>query len=50
MEQDNNYRNELSQAQRRDFIKKGLIVPLSGVAGLSLLSGRKEKEEEEGEE
>jgi hemerythrin-like domain-containing protein len=47
MKQDNNYQNELSQAQRREFIKKGLIVSLSGVAGLSLLSGCKEKEEEE---
>jgi hemerythrin-like domain-containing protein len=47
MKQDNNYQNELSQGQRRDFIKKGLIVSLSGVAGLSLLSGCKEKEEEE---
>jgi hemerythrin-like domain-containing protein len=49
MKQDNNYQNELSQAQRREFIKKGLIVSLSGVAGLSLLAGCKEKEEEEGE-
>jgi hemerythrin-like domain-containing protein len=47
MKQDNNYQNELSQAQRREFIKKGLIVSLSGLAGLSLLPGCKEKEEEE---
>ena len=51
MKQDNDYQNELSQAQRREFIKKGLIISLSGVAGLSLLSGCKEKEEEgEGQE
>ena len=47
MKQDDNCQNELSKAQRRDFIKKGLIVSLSGVASLSLLSGCKEKEEEE---
>ena len=46
-EQNNNQQNELSQTQRRDFIKRGLIVSLSGAAGLSLLSGCKDKDEKE---
>jgi hemerythrin-like domain-containing protein len=34
---------------RRSFVKKGLIVTLSGATGIGLLSGCKEKEEEEGQ-
>jgi hemerythrin-like domain-containing protein len=34
---------------RRSFVKKGLIVSLSGIAGISLLPGCKENEEEEGQ-
>ena len=41
--------DEISQTQRRDFIKKGLIVTLSGAAGLSLLPGCKDKEDEKEE-
>jgi hemerythrin-like domain-containing protein len=33
--------------QRRDFVKKSLVVTLSGVAGISMLPGCKEKGEEE---
>lgn len=39
-----------SQSKRRDFVKKGLIVTLSGVAGISLIQGCKDKEEDEGQE
>lgn len=42
--------NDLSQTQRRDFIKNGLIVSLSGAAGLGLLSGCNNKEEGEDKE
>lgn len=35
MKQGNNQQNELSQTQRRNFIKQGLLLPLSGEAGLS---------------
>ncbi len=48
MKQEVNHRNEISQTQRRDFIKKGLIVTLSGAAGLSLLPGCKDEDEKEG--
>ena len=45
--------NELGKdvyLQRRDFVKKSLIVTLSGAAGISMLPGCKDKgEEEEGE-
>jgi hemerythrin-like domain-containing protein len=47
MEQNSNQQNESSQTQRRNFIKKGLIVAVTGAAVLSLLSGCKEKEEKE---
>ena len=54
MKQHSVQQNELSQTQRRDFIKSGLIVYLSGAAGLSLLSGCKDnegkEEEKEGDE
>jgi hemerythrin-like domain-containing protein len=50
MEQDTNDFNERANTHRRDFVKKGLIVTLSGVAAISLLSGCKDNEEkEEGE-
>jgi hemerythrin-like domain-containing protein len=50
MEPETNQFNEGLHANRRDFVKKGLIVTLSGVAGISLLPGCKDKEEkEEGE-
>jgi hemerythrin-like domain-containing protein len=46
MYQETREHNENAQSQRRDFIKKGLIVTLSGAAGLSFLSGCKDKDEE----
>jgi hemerythrin-like domain-containing protein len=50
MERETNQFNETLYSNRRNFVKKGLIVTLSGVAGISLLSGCKDKEEkEEGE-
>lgn len=39
-----------SQPQRRNFIKHGLIVAITGAAGLSLLSGCKDKEKKEEDE
>jgi hemerythrin-like domain-containing protein len=49
MENENNRLNE--STNRRNFVKQGLIVTLSGVAGISLFSGCSEKEEEgEGQE
>lgn len=49
-EETNNHHNNTA-SHRRDFVKKGLMVTLSGVAGFSLLSGCKDKEEnEEGKE
>lgn len=56
MKQDNNQPNDLSQIPRRNFIKRGLIVSLSGAAGLSLLprckgkEGKEADKEEEGDE
>jgi hemerythrin-like domain-containing protein len=47
MKQDTNLDNKISQ--RRDFIKNGLIITVSGIAGLSLLSTCKSKEEDEKE-
>jgi hemerythrin-like domain-containing protein len=50
MEQETNHFNENANPNRRSFVKQGLIVTLSGVAGISLLTGCKDKEEkEEGE-
>ena len=37
--------DEIQKTQRRDFIKNGIIVTLSGAAGLSLVPGCKEKED-----
>lgn len=51
MENGPRHLNEHSDTNRRAFVKKGLRVALSGVAGISLLSGCKdEKEEGEGQE
>jgi hemerythrin-like domain-containing protein len=50
MKQDTDQQNGLSQTQRRDFIKKSLMVSLSGAAGLSLLSSCKDKDGKEGDE
>jgi hemerythrin-like domain-containing protein len=48
MKQEDKQTNENLHSHRRDFVKKGLIVTLSGI---SLLTGCKDKEEkEEGEE
>lgn len=47
MKHDSNQQNEFSQTQRRDFLKRGFIVSLTGAAGLSLLSGCKDKEGKE---
>lgn len=41
---------EDANTNRRAFVKQGLIVTLSGAAGISLLPGCKEKEEGEGQE
>lgn len=50
MANETNHFNEDANTGRRAFVKKGLIVTLSGVAGISLLSGCKDNEEkEEGE-
>lgn len=49
MKQETNQFDEALHSNRRDFVKKGLVVTLSGVAGMSLLSGCKDKEEKEGE-
>ena len=50
MENKTNHFNENANNNRRSFVKRGLVVTLSGVAGISLLSGCKDKEEkEEGE-
>lgn len=49
MENETNYFDETTNTNRRSFVKQGLIVTLSGVAGISLFSGCKDKEEEEGE-
>ena len=37
--------NDSSNSKRRDFVRKGLIVTLSSVAGVSMLLGCKNKEE-----
>ena len=51
MENGPRHLSEHSDTNRRAFVKKGLRVALSGVAGISLLSGCKdEKEEGEGQE
>jgi hemerythrin-like domain-containing protein len=51
MKPDDNKQNILPQTQRRKFIKTGLIASLSGVAGISLLPGCKDKDaDEEGDE
>jgi len=47
MKSNKNVLNERLQTQRRDFVKKGLLVTLSGVAGINLLAGCKSKEEKE---
>lgn len=47
MEKETNDFNKRTNTHRRDFVKKGLIVTLSGMAGISLLSGCKDKDEEE---
>ena len=50
MENETNLENENRNTNRRNFVKQGLIVTFSGVAGVSLLSGCNEKEEGEGQE
>jgi hemerythrin-like domain-containing protein len=49
MEQENNQFNQSGNTHRRAFVKKGLIVTLSGIAGVSLMSGCKGKEDEDDE-
>jgi hemerythrin-like domain-containing protein len=41
---------EGGSTDRREFVKKGLIVTLTSVAGIGLLAGCKEKDEEDGQE
>lgn len=53
MEQEANQYNEGLHSNRRGFVKNGLLVTLSGVAGIGLLSGcigKEEMEEGEGQE
>ena len=47
MENETDHINENSN--RRSFVKKGLIVTLSGVAGISLFPGCSDEEEKEGD-
>ena len=51
MEQSNEQFNGNTYSHRRDFVKKGLIVTLTGVSAIGLLSGCKsgEDEDEEGQ-
>lgn len=50
MKQETNQSKKNTNTDRRSFVKQGLIVTLTGVAGLGLLQGCKDKEEkEEGE-
>ena len=49
MEQKSNQTAKETDIQRRTFVKKSLIVTLSGVAGISMLPGCKDKEEKEEE-
>src|SRR5689334_6703574 len=50
-EDETNHLDDNANTDRRRFVKQGLIVTLSGIAGISLLSGCKDKEEkEEGED
>jgi hemerythrin-like domain-containing protein len=41
--------NEALLSNRRDFVKKGLLISVAGVGGIGLLAGCKEENEEEGE-
>ena len=50
MQNETNHQNENTNTDRRSFVKKGLIVTLTGVAGIGLLSGCKEQEESEAQE
>ena len=49
MEQKANKLNEALAFNRRDFVKKGLLISVAGVSGIGLLAGCKEENEEEGE-
>jgi hemerythrin-like domain-containing protein len=42
--------NDSSSTDRREFVKKGLIVTLTGVTGIGLLAGCKGKDDDEGQE
>jgi hemerythrin-like domain-containing protein len=42
--------NTSGSTDRRQFVKKGLVVTLTGVAGIGLLAGCKGKDEDEGQE
>jgi len=46
----NNDLEETQKADRRSFVRNGLIVTLTGLAGLNMLSGCKDKDEDEGQE
>src|SRR5678815_5729942 len=47
MDQESNRFSKTPNTNRRNFVKQGLMVTLSGVAGSSLLPGCKNKEEKE---
>ena len=49
MEQKANKFNEALASNRRDFVKKGLLISVAGVSGIGLFAGCKEENEEEGE-
>ncbi|MEO8403393.1 MAG: hemerythrin domain-containing protein [Chitinophagaceae bacterium] len=50
MKKDDSKHSNESSSDRRAFVKKGLIVTLTGIAGISLVTGCKDNEEkEEGE-
>lgn len=49
MKSNTNPGNEINYTQRRDFIKNGLIVTLSGAAALSMISGCKDKDQKDKE-
>ncbi|HYK75765.1 MAG TPA: hemerythrin domain-containing protein [Daejeonella sp.] len=49
MEQEANYFGENTTTNRRNFVKQGLVLTLSGASGIALLSGCTGKEEKEGE-
>jgi hypothetical protein len=54
MGQETNHFNETLHSNRRDFVRKGLLVTLSGVACIGAcfqdVTGKEEKEDSKGQE